>query len=198
MKLAIVLLALCFILRSTALGAGLDEQLQRPRITGIDHVTIYVSDLNRSRQFYSGDLGLTAGCPQYTGPETCFLVGPANQRVILKPAPSEAKSETLRNWLAEVAFRTDSVTEMQRYLLAHFAFTGTAGSKMTPSTGTKSRFPMAPIGSNTCSTFPQTPTTRAGGAKSLFSGRERCACCRKPASLKWIEDIRWPRGRSRR
>jgi catechol 2,3-dioxygenase-like lactoylglutathione lyase family enzyme len=124
LKPAVVLLGLCFVLPSPAVAARPDERRQRPRISGIDHVTIYVSDANRSRQFYSRDLGLTTGCPQYIGPETCFFVGPANQRVLLKRAPTETKSRTLKNWLAEVGFRTDSVSKMRHYLLAHGALPG--------------------------------------------------------------------------
>jgi len=117
---ALFLFALCELLHSVALAAP----PQRPRITGIDHVTIYASDLNKSRQFYSDDLGLITPCPKYKGPDTCFLVGPTNQRVLLKRAPIQTKNWTLKNWLAEVAFETDSVAEMRRYLLAHRVLPG--------------------------------------------------------------------------
>lgn len=100
-------------------------QAQRPRITGIDHVTIYVGDLNKSRQFYSDYLGLTTSCPGNKRDETCFLLGPANQRVLLKQAPDQTKkSWTLKNWVAEIAFATDNVIEMRRYLLAHRVLPG--------------------------------------------------------------------------
>src|SRR5262250_1973444 len=89
-KYALTLLAMCFGLQA----ARPQEQPQRPRITGIDNVTIYASDINKSRQFYSDVFGLTTGCPQYKGSEPCFLVGPANQRVLLKQAPTETK-----NWI---------------------------------------------------------------------------------------------------
>src|SRR5215472_11739336 len=95
LKYGLILLALCFGLPSPLLGAWPQQQPQRPRITGIDHVTIYASDINKSRQFYSDVFGLTTGCPQYKGSEPCFLVGPANQRVLLKQAPIEAKNWTL-------------------------------------------------------------------------------------------------------
>lgn len=90
---------------------------ERPRITGIDHVTIYVSNLEKSRHFYSDVLGLKIGCPQYAGAETCFLVPPSNQRVLLKPIP--AQTEDRRNWVAEIGFTTTSVREMRRYFQAH-------------------------------------------------------------------------------
>jgi catechol 2,3-dioxygenase-like lactoylglutathione lyase family enzyme len=105
-------------LQSTIL-ASQGKAAQRPRIVGIDHVSIYMSDVEKSRKFYSEVLGLTTRCPQYAGPEACFLVAPSEQRVLLRPAPAQANHGTLKNWLAEVAFATDDVIEMRRYLLAH-------------------------------------------------------------------------------
>jgi catechol 2,3-dioxygenase-like lactoylglutathione lyase family enzyme len=95
------------------------KQLERPRILGIDHVTVFVSDVEKSRQFYSGDLGLTTKCPQYTGPDPCYLVAPSNQRVLLKAAPVQTKNGVLKDWLAEIAFTTDDLAGMRRYLLAN-------------------------------------------------------------------------------
>jgi catechol 2,3-dioxygenase-like lactoylglutathione lyase family enzyme len=115
-KYAAILLALCAALQSKI--ASPQEQPRRPRILGIDHVSVYVSDVNRSRQFYSDVLGLTIGCP-HAGRETCLLVGSSNQRLLLKPAPTKAENSILKNWLAEIAFLTDNLTEMRRYLLAH-------------------------------------------------------------------------------
>ena len=111
--------AMLLALASLALASGRGSGPGRPRILGIDHVSIYVSDLKKSRQFYEEVFGLTAKCPQYAGPEPCFLVIPSQQRVILKRAPAQANHGTLKNWLAEVAFATDDVTEMRAYLLAH-------------------------------------------------------------------------------
>jgi catechol 2,3-dioxygenase-like lactoylglutathione lyase family enzyme len=107
-------LVLCIGLQSSALASA--SQPKRPRITGIDSVTIYVSDLNKSREFYSRVLGLT-GCPHYKGTEVCFLVRPSGQRVLLKLAA--AQNSALKNWLAEIAFATDDLAAMRRYLLAH-------------------------------------------------------------------------------
>jgi len=111
---AATLLVLSVVLRSTALAVGPEKQPERPRITGIDHVSVYVSDIEKSRQFYSQVLGLSTNCPHYTSPGACYLVAPSQQRVLLKRAPAQTK-----NWLAEVAFATDNLTEMRRYLLAH-------------------------------------------------------------------------------
>lgn len=117
---AAVLFTLCVVLQSTALASSRDKQPERPRITGIDHVSIYVSDIQKSRNFYSEIFGLKTKCPEYAGPEPCYLVAPSNQRVLLKRAPAQTK-----NWLAEVAFATDDLVGMRRYLLAHGMHPGT-------------------------------------------------------------------------
>jgi len=108
------LLSLCAILQSAVIASSREKQPERPHILGIDHVSVYVSDVEKSRQFYSSVLGLTTKCPQYAGPEPCYLVAPSDQRVLLKHAPAKTK-----NWLSEVAFATDNLVEMRRYLLAH-------------------------------------------------------------------------------
>src|SRR5215470_14670976 len=110
LKHAVMMLALSVGLRSAT-------HAERPPITGIDHVTIYVSNLEKSRHFYSDVLGLRIGCPQCAGAETCFLVPPSNQRVLLKPI--QAQTENRRNWVAEIAFATTSVPEMRRYFQEH-------------------------------------------------------------------------------
>ncbi len=100
-------------------ASHLGEQAERPRITGINHVTIYVSDVTKSREFYSHVLGFTIGCPSYAGPETCFLIGPSDQRLLLKPAPTDVRNGAHKSWLAEVGFATDNVSHTRDYLLAH-------------------------------------------------------------------------------
>jgi catechol 2,3-dioxygenase-like lactoylglutathione lyase family enzyme len=119
MKYAGVLLALCVVLRCGALASHPQEQPKRQRVTGIDHVSIYVRDIDKSRQFYSDVLRLTIDCPQYTGPDNCFLVGPADQRLLLTRVPTKTENMSLKNWLAEIAFATDNLMQMRRYLLAH-------------------------------------------------------------------------------
>ena len=111
-------LALGVMLHAVMFASPQQEQPARPHITGIDHVTIYVSDLAKSQRFYSGNLGLTAGCPRFTRPEICYLVRPSDQRLLLKPAPGRNKNAHA-SWVAEIAFATDNVLDMRRYLLAH-------------------------------------------------------------------------------
>jgi catechol 2,3-dioxygenase-like lactoylglutathione lyase family enzyme len=97
-----------------ALPLAAQDPPARPRITGIDHVRIYVSDVNKSREFYTTIIGLTAsgfGCDE--NPHPCFLVNTSpNQQIELQQAPSS----TLKDWLAEVAFSTTNALQMQRYL----------------------------------------------------------------------------------
>jgi catechol 2,3-dioxygenase-like lactoylglutathione lyase family enzyme len=119
LECAATLLALCVVLQSTALASNSEEAPERPRISGIDHVSVYVSDVEKSRQFYSEILGLTNNCPQYAGPDPCYLVAPSGQRVLLKQAPARTKNWTLKNWVAEAAFATDNLMGLRRYLLAH-------------------------------------------------------------------------------
>jgi catechol 2,3-dioxygenase-like lactoylglutathione lyase family enzyme len=102
---------------ASAAAASSDEKLPRPRITGIDHVTIYVTDLEKSRQFYAGTLGFAASCAPSRSPESCLLVLPSRQRVLLKPAP--VSSGNLKSWIVEIAFATDNLAQMRKYLTAH-------------------------------------------------------------------------------
>ena len=75
------LLSLCVVLQSALLASAREKPPERPRILGIDHVSVYVSDVEKSRQFYSEVLGLTTNCPQYAAPEPCYLLAPSDQRV---------------------------------------------------------------------------------------------------------------------
>ena len=107
------------VLQPAMLASDAGKQPERPGIAGIDHVTIYVSDIAKSRQFYSDILGLTAGCPGYAGPDTCLLLHPSEQRLLLKAAPADLKNNPHKSWLAEVGFATDNVSQLRNYLLAH-------------------------------------------------------------------------------
>jgi len=113
------LLVLCFALSAVMLASASPNKTGRPRITGIDHVTIYVSDVEKSRRFYSDVLGLTVGCPQYSGSDTCFLVCPWEQRILLEPVPTEIRTDAHKSWLAEITFATDDVVDLRQILLSH-------------------------------------------------------------------------------
>src|SRR5690348_15985315 len=104
LKYAAIVVTFCTPVRTTTLNSRPAGRPMRPHITGIDYVRVYVSDIDKSRKFYSDVLGLT-GCPHTNG-DSCFLVRPSAQRLLLKRAPIETANTTLRNWLADIAFTT--------------------------------------------------------------------------------------------
>jgi len=116
---AAALLSFCVVLQSAALSSRREKQPERPHILGIDHVSVYVSNVEKSRQFYSDVLGLTTNCPRHASADLCYLVAPSDQRVFLARVPAQTRNSTLKSWLAEVAFATDNLIEMHRYLLSH-------------------------------------------------------------------------------
>jgi catechol 2,3-dioxygenase-like lactoylglutathione lyase family enzyme len=93
------------------------DKPKRPRITGIDQVRIAVADVDKSRQFYSQLLGVRLkGGMCFDASRTCFTIGwGGGQRIELEKISA---SET-KNALAEIAFVTDDVEKMHRYLVAH-------------------------------------------------------------------------------
>jgi catechol 2,3-dioxygenase-like lactoylglutathione lyase family enzyme len=88
---------------------------KRPRITGIDHVRIYVSNLDKATQFYAQTLGFLEGSACRNTPRSCVTVDWARKQAI---EFQKVPSGSTRNWLAEVAFATDDVDQMHSYLSA--------------------------------------------------------------------------------
>jgi catechol 2,3-dioxygenase-like lactoylglutathione lyase family enzyme len=106
-------LAAVLLLGFTLAAAG--EQQPRPKITGIAHVRMYSTNLSDSAAFYGHILGLGAAQPTCLGVlSSCFAVNP-RQRIELVPAANPPTP----NFLAEVAFTTDDLAQMRRYLIAH-------------------------------------------------------------------------------
>jgi catechol 2,3-dioxygenase-like lactoylglutathione lyase family enzyme len=96
-------------------AAGENNSVARPKITGIDHVRLYVTDESKSRVFYSDVMGLPTSGGNCTGdPRPCFAVN-AEQYVELESVPFPAP----RNWVAEVAFTTEDAEGLRLYLMAH-------------------------------------------------------------------------------
>lgn len=115
MKHAAILLAAGLFFQLAALHSSVQDAPKRPRITGIDHVRLYISNADKSREFYTKFLDLPSrggGCRGLSHP--CYPVN-ALQQIETQLVPSPAP----KNWLAEVAFSTDDVVQMRRYLLAH-------------------------------------------------------------------------------
>jgi catechol 2,3-dioxygenase-like lactoylglutathione lyase family enzyme len=115
-KYAALLLAAGCLFQWAVLHAGAQDKPRRPRITGIDHVRLYVTDVDKSREFYFKYVGLatkaTGACRTAAYP--CLPVN-GQQQIELQPVPSPAP----RNWVAEIAYATDDVEQMRRYLLTH-------------------------------------------------------------------------------
>jgi catechol 2,3-dioxygenase-like lactoylglutathione lyase family enzyme len=92
------------------------DKPSRPKITGIDHVRIYVTDLGNSRQFYAKLFGVRpngGACDDKSG--RCFTVGwGRDQRIELEHAPASG----MKNWIAEIGFATEDVEKMRSYLVA--------------------------------------------------------------------------------
>ena len=114
-KHAAILLATGLVFQFAALHSPAQDKPKRPRITGIDHIRLYASNVDKSRTFYASVLGLPSSggnCSGATLP--CF---PVNwfQQVELQPAASAGPT----NWLAEIGFTTDDVSQLRAYLLAH-------------------------------------------------------------------------------
>jgi catechol 2,3-dioxygenase-like lactoylglutathione lyase family enzyme len=135
LKHAVILLAVGSLLQfasaHTAGQAGaqhaaplhMQDKLKRPRITGIDHLRLYATNVDKSCLFYARVLGLTTrdDCAIATRPT--FAVN-WHQRIELEPAPSALP----HNWLAEISFATDDVPRMRDYLLAKGVMAGAISS----------------------------------------------------------------------
>src|SRR6266705_622840 len=93
------------------------DKSARPRITGIHNIRFYISNIAKSREFYGNILGFHPSDYRCTDvSHSCFGVRwGRKQHIELQQATSPAH----KNWLAEVAFATDDVTQMRRYLVAH-------------------------------------------------------------------------------
>src|SRR5690242_7624796 len=116
LKHAAIILTGGLFFQLAALHSVAQEKPKRPRITGIDHVRLYATDIGKANDFYSKIVGLPTktayGCRTASHP--CFPVW-NDQQIELEQAPSPAP----KNWLAQIAYRTDDIVGMRRYLLTH-------------------------------------------------------------------------------
>ena len=115
-KHATILLASALLFQLAALQSGAQDNPKRPRITGIDHVRLYVTDVDKSRNFYKSIMGFPerGGCIGETA--ACLTIfWDRRQAIELEPA----RSSEVKNWVAEIAFATDNAAQMRRYLSDH-------------------------------------------------------------------------------
>ena len=103
---------LSMILYVATTGSG---QHARPKITGVAHVRVYARNVEETAKFYTAFLGLRSRAKNCGGKaELCFAVND-QQEIQIVPAGDPPEN----TFLAEVAFATDDLAGMRRYLLAH-------------------------------------------------------------------------------
>ncbi len=88
------------------------SNVSRPRILGIDHVSFYTTDPGGVKAFFSGTLGLDSVAPVESGELVRYLVG--TQWVGYSNAPDPKDIDRMDH----VAFATDDVTALRKYLIA--------------------------------------------------------------------------------
>ena len=120
---------ICFFLAAVAFSALLsgrvaaEEIPQRPRILGIEGVTIYVSNINDARAFYHEVFeDLPKGCRKCKQQLLDLNISLNRfQSILLSPSPST----TPPNLIREITFWTDNVAALRRYLAANKVDVGT-------------------------------------------------------------------------
>jgi catechol 2,3-dioxygenase-like lactoylglutathione lyase family enzyme len=83
----------------------------RPRITGIDHVSFYTTAPDGVRKLYADVLGLSAATAVEPGSSVRYMVGA--QWVGYSPAPDAKATDRMDH----IAFVTDSIVQLRRYLI---------------------------------------------------------------------------------
>jgi len=89
------------------------HNVKRPRITGIDHVCFYTTDLDGVKALYGGTLGLVSAAPIESGELIRYMVG--QQWVGYSNAPDPKST----NRMDHVAFTTDNIVALREYLMAN-------------------------------------------------------------------------------
>ena len=99
----------------TCLPCTAQDQVARPKITGIAYVRLYAADLHQAREFYRTMLGLGGDTLNCVGAgASCFSVN-GRQSIGL----AQITAGTPDNLVAEIAFATPDVERMRKYLAAH-------------------------------------------------------------------------------
>lgn len=84
----------------------------RPPITGIAKVSVYATDLNKSKQFYETFLGFPQIASNSASARMEFRVS-SKQSIEVEPAPNRTT-----DFLAYIAFATTDLDSMRRYLVS--------------------------------------------------------------------------------
>jgi catechol 2,3-dioxygenase-like lactoylglutathione lyase family enzyme len=85
---------------------------ERPRILGIDHVSFYTTDADGVKKLYGDVLGLASAVPVEAGGALRYLVG--KQWVGFSAAPDAKVNDRMDH----VAFATENIVALRRYLIA--------------------------------------------------------------------------------
>jgi catechol 2,3-dioxygenase-like lactoylglutathione lyase family enzyme len=93
-------------------GCAQSSTVARPRITGIDHVSFYTTQPDGVKELYSGTLGLASAEPIERGGTATYMIG--RQWVGYSTAPDPKATDRIDH----VAFTTDNVSELRKYLIA--------------------------------------------------------------------------------
>ena len=104
---------LMFLIIPAIIAGCADSQTssERPRILGIDHVSFYTTAPDGVRKLYADLLGLAAATPIEPGGISRYMIG--RQWVGYSTAPDPKATDRLDH----VAFTTDSIVALRRYLL---------------------------------------------------------------------------------
>jgi len=105
------LVVLLATLLATIASAHAQTPAPRPHITGIDHVSFYTTNPEGVKKLYTKILGLEAADPVETGQIVRYMVG--WQWVGYSPAPDSKATDRMDH----VAFRTDNIVALRRYLV---------------------------------------------------------------------------------
>ena len=102
--------SLLFLIPLVTICAHSQNPAQRPHITGIDHVAFYTTAPEGVRKLYGELLGLAAAAPIESGQIARYTSG--SQWVGYSPAPDPKATDRMDH----VAFRTDNIVALRRYL----------------------------------------------------------------------------------
>lgn len=105
----LILLSSCFLFALAAFAQT--QSTQRPRITGIDHVSFYTTSPDYVKKLYGEILGLTASEPIEPKETIRYMSG--KQWVGYSPAPDPNGTDRLDH----IAFTTENIAVLRRYLV---------------------------------------------------------------------------------
>jgi catechol 2,3-dioxygenase-like lactoylglutathione lyase family enzyme len=106
-----VLTKIVFLAMVSSLAFAADS-IDRPRITGIDHVAFYTTNPEGVKQLYGVVLGLAPAKPIEPGCTLRYMAG--SQWVGFSPAPDPNSTDRMDH----IAFTTDNLDGLQKYLSA--------------------------------------------------------------------------------